>query len=79
MSGNDSAQQRGWRRAGRRGGALGCPVWGIMSAPVLQGRALHGSLSDGLRGSGSCSMTGHLQTYCAFLMSLVDSPGLLLF
>ena len=41
--------------------------------------ALQGSLSDGLHGSSSCSMTADLQTYCAFLMSLVDSPGLLLF
>lgn len=41
--------------------------------------ALKGSLWDRLHGSSSCSVTAHLQTYCAFQMSLVDLPGVLLF
>lgn len=42
-------------------------------------RALQGRLSGGLHGFGSCSVPGHLQTCCAFLMSLLDWPGFLLF
>lgn len=36
---NDGAHQRDGR-ADRRAGALECPLWGMFSAPVLQGRAL---------------------------------------
>lgn len=54
---------------------------GQLLCAILQGGALvlHGGVSDDFHGSSSCSVIAHLQTYCAFLMSLVDSPGLLLF
>lgn len=73
--------QHDWRKAGRRGGALGCPLWGILCALILQGRAL---VSEG-ESVGQVTWFQFLQCDCSspnilcFSMSLVDLPGVLLF
>lgn len=60
--------QHEWREAGRRGGALGCPLWVIFSASILQGRAL-GSEGESL---------GQL-TWFQFLQRDCSSPNILCF